>query len=367
MRNSRTTSLIWTWHVETPHERADLAILNALEARQGSFLDPMESILDPMESVCPSLPTRSQLKKLFELGQITLDGKVAKANSKLKSGMQVRVTFPPPIPTELVPEERPIDLLYEDEHLLVINKPQGLTVHPSATQMQGTLVHALLHHIQDLSGIGGVLRPGIVHRIDKDTSGALVITKTDRAHQKLSEIFSRHEIERCYWALCFGSPEIRERNGIHKIESLIGRNPTDRKKMSMKVSTGRNAVTYIKKRKEFGLPNKRSFASWLEVTLETGRTHQIRVHLTGINHSILGDPVYGKPSEGQPKWQALPQEIRTIVGELPGQALHARILGFDHPISGKRLRFEAEPPAIFQRLVAALELYDRQAKALTER
>lgn len=326
--------MIWKWRSPAAAPRADLAILEALESQT---------------------ITRSQLKRLIDGEKVTLNGKPIKANIRLKEGDEIQIDFPAPEPSELVPEDRPLEILFEDEHLLVVNKPPGLTVHPSPTQMKGTLVHALLHHIQDLSGIGGVLRPGIVHRIDKDTSGALVITKTDAAHVKLAEVFSKHDIERCYWALCYGAPPFSK--SPKKIESLIGRNPNDRKKMSMTVKTGRSAITYYSCLKEYSIPQKKPFASWLNITLETGRTHQIRVHLTGEGYSILGDPVYGTPTQNHPKWQALPNSIRTSVQTLPGQALHARVLGFTHPITKQPLRFEADPPPEFKAVLEELEKF----------
>jgi len=343
--------IIWTWKVDLDPslltERGDLIIQNALSEKKGSASGPLPAI------------TRSQLKRLIEEGHVTADGVVLKAKTKLKFGTLIQILIPPPQPTDLVPEDRPLEILFEDEYLLVVNKPPGLTVHPSATQKEGTLVHALIHHIKDLSGIGGVLRPGIVHRIDKDTSGALVITKTDAVHVKLAEVFSKHDIDRCYWALCYGAPSTA--NKATKIESLIGRSPSrnskDRKKMSMHVKEGRKAISHYKVLKEFSLPSKKPFASWLEVTLETGRTHQIRVHLTGIGHSILGDPVYGTPTENQPKWQALPKSIRDATSLLPGQALHARVLGFVHPMTQEKLRFEAEPPPGFMRVLNELTAY----------
>jgi 23S rRNA pseudouridine1911/1915/1917 synthase len=224
--------------------------------------------------------------------------------------------------------------------------------------MTGTLVHGLLHQIKNLSGIGGVLRPGIVHRIDKDTSGSLVITNTDLAHTRLAATFAKHEIERRYWALCFGSPATSINGTPVKISSLIARNPNDRKKMSVDVSSGKKAVTHYTKLKNYALPQKNPFASLLEASLETGRTHQVRVHFTSIGHSILGDPTYGTPSEKQTKWIALPPEIREIVRRLPGQALHAKILGFKHPISGEQLSFDAPLPPVFQELLSALENYE---------
>lgn len=321
-------------------ERADKLILAAL-----SHLSESDGIPSPL--------TRTQLQRLIEEGHVTIDGIPIKANSKLKAGTRVQILIPPPQATELTPEDRPIEILYQDEHLAIINKPAGLTVHPSPTQMENTLVHALLHHLKDLSGIGGVLRPGIVHRLDKNTSGALVVSKTDQAHTRLVETFSKHEIDRVYWALCYGAIKDQKL----KVESLIGRSTQDRKKMSMKVSRGRHAVTYLKKLEEFSHLNKTAFASWVEATLETGRTHQVRVHLTGQGHSLLGDPTYGKPSATHSKWTSLPKEIQPLVEALPGQALHARVLGFHHPITGKKLYFEATPPVHFQQLLDGLEKY----------
>jgi 23S rRNA pseudouridine1911/1915/1917 synthase len=333
----------WLWKLEEDSaERADLAVLRAIEGDKGEW------------SGEPVSCSRSQIQRLIEEGRILADGAPLKGNAKLKAGTQVEVQFPKPRPSEILPEDRPIDVLFQDEHILVINKPPGLTVHPSNSQSEGTLVNALLHHLKtgqitDLSGIGGVMRPGIVHRIDKDTSGALVITKSDVAHRALVETFSKHDIQRRYWALCYGSPAESKR----EIKSLIGRNPKDRKKMSMEVKEGRKAVTHMVRLEEFGRP--KPFASWLELSLETGRTHQIRVHLTGIGHSLLGDPVYGTPSEKQPKWTALPHAVREAIRTMPGQALHARTLGFKHPVTGKELFFEAEPPESFKALLEALK------------
>ncbi len=345
-------SFLWTWIVPEavpeevasaqtqPWERADKAILSALESGAGKSAHPVPST------------TRSQLKRLFEENKIYLDDKPIKPNTKLKPGAKVQIEFAPPRPSELTPEDRPLEILFEDEHIVVVNKPQGLTVHPSSTQMEGTLVHALLHQIKNLSGIGGVLRPGIVHRLDKNTSGALVIGKTDVAHQRLVETFSKHAIERSYWAICYGAF-----TGPQKIESLIGRNPSDRKKMSMKVKRGRKAISYVKSLETYQNQNGTPFGSWLEVTLETGRTHQIRVHLTGSGHSIMGDALYGQPSSKHSKWLTLPDEIKQAVAELPGQALHARTLGFEHPVEKRYLRFCAEPPKQFQSLLRLLKEY----------
>ena len=335
---------VWTWKIDVESGRSDQVLLQAIQSGKGSWTGESREV------------SRSFLKRLMEDERVRVSGITIKPSDKLKLGAIVTVEFPPAAPTELVPEDRQLEILFEDESLVVINKPQGLTVHPSSSQKEGTLVHALLFHIKDLSGIGGVLRPGIVHRIDKDTSGALVITKTDKAHQKLSEIFSRHEIQREYWALCYGAPT--QQGEWTKIESLIGRHPTDRKRMSMKVKEGRKAVTYFQKISEFGVPRAKPFASWLRVKLETGRTHQVRVHLTGLGHSILGDPVYGVPTERQPKWLAIPKEIQGVIREVPGQMLHARVLGFKHPISGKDLLFEAPVSPAFEKVLSALKKYD---------
>jgi 23S rRNA pseudouridine1911/1915/1917 synthase len=337
-------SSLWSWIVpEDPRitqERADLALIKAAE----------------LQVCAPLTLTRTQLKKLFEEQKVKQNGIPLKANSKLRPGL-LEITLDPPQSLEIEPEDIPLDILYEDEFILVVNKPPGLTVHPSQTQRTGTLVHALLHHIRDLSGIGGVLRPGIVHRIDKDTSGALVITKTDQAHTELAQTFARHDIQRTYWALCYGSPSLPHRNTPLKIESLLGRHPTDRKKMSMQVKEGRKAVTYVKKLEEFALSHKKPFASWIEATLETGRTHQVRVHLTGLGHSLLGDPVYGTPTDRSTKWLALPESVRTAVEHLPGQALHARTLGFKHPITGQPLHFEAKLPEAYEDLLHTLKKF----------
>lgn len=299
----------------------------------------------------PVSVSRSSLKRLFENESVQANGKPLKASAFLRAGTRIGVRFPEPERSQVQPEARELEVLHEDEHLLIINKPPGLTVHPSPTKLQGTLVGALLHRGGSLSQVGGPLRPGIVHRLDKDTSGALAITKTDECHRKLVEVFARHDIERVYWALCYGTPERRE----GKIESTLGRNPTDRKKMAMNVKGGRAAVTHYRRLKEYGDSKKKPFASWLELTLETGRTHQIRVHLTGLGNSVLGDPVYGTPSERQPKWLALPEAIQAAVKALPGQALHARVLGFTHPMSGQKIHVTAEPPAPFASLFRQLE------------
>ncbi len=295
------------------------------------------------------LLSRSQVQKLIEQGLILVNGLSIRAKDRITEGATIELTLPPPGEISLQPENIPLEILFEDPHLIVVNKAPGLTVHPSETQKSGTLVNALLHHIKDLSGIGGKLRPGIVHRIDKDTSGAIVISKTDEAHAGLSRLFSTHTIERRYWALCFGSPRWE---GEFRFHSRIGRNPNDRKKMAVLSEGGREAVSRFTLLKSFQIEGKNPFSSWIEARLETGRTHQVRVHLNHLGHSLLGDPAYGTPSENQPKWKALPETVRSTTRALGGQALHARILGFRHPITGEDLRFEAP---LFPRMQALLD------------
>jgi 23S rRNA pseudouridine1911/1915/1917 synthase len=340
--------LRWTWLVSAELAgRADRAIAAALEGDLGHWEHAGK----------PPRMSRSQVQRLIDEGAVTIQGAIVRASTKLSAGAVVRVEVPEPKPLSLAPENLPIEILYQDEHLLVVNKPAGLTVHPSATQPEGTLVHRLLHHVKDLSGIGGALRPGIVHRLDKDTSGALLVTKTDAAHAKMVDVFSRHAIERRYWALVYGSPDTGAPGKARVIESTIGRALNDRKKMAMDVKGGRRAVTRVRRIEEYAVEGKAPFAAWVECELETGRTHQVRVHLTGIHHSLLGDPVYGVPSGRAGKWAALPRSVQQAVEAMPGQALHARVLGFEHPVTGAKLRFEAEPPAAFRALHEALRRY----------
>jgi len=331
----------WTTDSDAAQVRSDVTLLRALAGAQGAWEGE------------PVACSRNRIQKLMEEGRITANGVPLRGSEKLAPGTRIEARFPVPRSSELIPLDAPLEILFQDEHLVVVNKPPGITVHPSETQADGTLVHMLLHHVKDLSGIGGELRPGIVHRIDKDTSGALVITKTDAAHRSLAETFAKHDIERTYWAFCYGAPEAPE----GKLDTLIGRNPADRKKMSVDVKEGRRAVTHWRRLEEYGSLKTRAFASLIQATLETGRTHQVRAHLTSLGHSLLGDPAYGVPSDRHTKWLALPPEVREAVNGLPGQALHARVLGFAHPITGEKLRFEAEPPAGLRALMAALGRY----------
>ena len=333
---------IWRWTVTADaSERADRFLLLTLEAGEGDW-DAEDA--DPDDESTRAF-SRSQIQRLIESGQVTANGRPIESKAKLQAGAQVEIRFPDPAPSTLVPLNIPLETLYADAHLLIINKPAGLTVHPSPTQPQGTLVNALVARPEPLAPAGGVQRPGIVHRIDKDTSGALVVARTDEAYHGLVKLFSRHEIERTYWALVYGVPN----DATGRIATTLGRSPSDRKRMAVGVKGGKDAVTHYKVTERYG-----KFAAAVELRLETGRTHQIRVHLTSLGHSLLADPVYGTPGPSQAKWKSLPDPVQAALAHLPGQALHARSLGFVHPVTGARVSVTAEPPAEFSALQRAL-------------
>lgn len=272
--------------------------------------------------------SRSHIQKLIKDQMVEVNGKPVKANYRLCFDDQINVSIPELKEPEIVAEDIPLDILYEDEDLIIVNKPKGMVVHPAPGHYSGTLVNALMFHCGDrLSGINGVTRPGIVHRIDMDTTGSLVICKNDLAHQCLSEQLKMHSIKRIYVAIVHGN--IRQDEGV--VNASIGRHPTDRKKMSTKARNGRDAVTHYKVLERFG-----SY-TYIQCELETGRTHQIRVHMASIGHPILGDSVYG-PS-------------KCPVKGLQGQTLHARTLGIIHPRTGEYLEVEAPLPPYFIRLL----------------
>jgi 23S rRNA pseudouridine1911/1915/1917 synthase len=291
--------------------------------------------------------SRARVQALIAQGRVSREGApVADASGKAQAG-EYRLEIPPPEAAEPLPEAIPLKVLFEDAHLIVVDKPAGMAVHPAPGTPSGTLVNALLHHAgASLSGIGGVARPGIVHRIDKDTSGIVVVAKTDAAHQGLSALFAAHDIERVYVALTRGAP----RTGRGTIEGAIGRSSADRKKMALVKSGGRHATTHYAVERTFG-PTERPLAARVACTLETGRTHQIRVHLASVGAPCLGDPAYGS---GPPA-----EKVRAAMAEagLRRQALHAAVLGFRHPVTGETLRFESPLPpdmATLETLLARL-------------
>lgn len=283
--------------------------------------------------------SRERIKALLNEGRITLGGAAAgSASLKLAAGTAFRIAVPDAIPAEAAAQDIPLVIAFEDEHLIVVDKPAGLVVHPAAGNLDGTLVNALLHHCRgQLSGIGGVARPGIVHRIDKDTSGLLVVAKSDTAHEGLAKQFADHSIERAYLAVTSGQPA----PPAGTIRGNLGRSSTNRKKMALVgEGRGKHAVTHYATQERF------AGAALVECRLETGRTHQLRVHLASIGHPLLGDPVYGRS----------PARLRPLLASLgfQRQALHAAELGFNHPVTGELLRFVNELPADMQHLLVEL-------------
>ncbi len=282
--------------------------------------------------------SRSSAARLIEGGEVTVGGRAVAKKYLLKAGELVEVTLPEPEAYEAVAEDIPLDIIYEDGDIIVINKPKGMVVHPAPGNYTGTLVNALLYHCRDsLSGIGGVMRPGIVHRIDKDTTGLLVVAKNDMAHAALSEELSYHGIEREYHALCRGG----FKSDAGTVDLPIGRHPVDRKKMAVLVgdASARNAVTHYEVIEGF------SDVSYLKLRLETGRTHQIRVHMAHLGHALLGDEVY---ASGKIRFEKQHAPL------LNGQALHAKRLSLTHPRTGERMTFECDLPQEFQRLLEIL-------------
>ncbi|MBE7051284.1 MAG: RluA family pseudouridine synthase [Ruminococcaceae bacterium] len=274
--------------------------------------------------------TRATVQRLIENGGITVNGKPTKNNYKLKSGDIIEIEPEEPQDANIEAENIELDIVYEDDSLLVVNKPQGMVVHPAPGNYSGTLVNALMYHCKDnLSGINGVMRPGIVHRIDKDTSGLLLVAKTDEAHHSLSEQIQNKTVRREYICVCEGV--VKPKKGI--VDAPIGRDPSNRLKMAVTPLNSKNALTHFEVVEQF------ESAALVKCVLETGRTHQIRVHMQYIGHPVMGDPLYA----------------RSNPMNLSGQALHARIIGFNHPVTGEYMEFNVNPPEEFNGLVSKLQ------------
>lgn len=293
------------------------------EERKGTRLDVVLSLVIEEAS-------RSHLQKLIDIGRVEVNGAIASSKKyKVKTGDAIKITIPEPVHLNVIPEDIPIEIIYEDEDVLVVNKPKGMVVHPAAGNYTGTLVNAILYHCRSLSSINGVIRPGIVHRIDKDTSGLLMIAKNDTAHRSLAEQLAAHSITRAYRAIVYHNFQLDEGT----VNAPVGRDPKNRLKMAVTQLNSKEAVTHYKVLQRFG-----SF-TYIEARLETGRTHQIRVHMAHINHPLLGDAVYG------PKKMILGVET---------QMLHAKLLGFHHPKTGKYMEFDSPLPQEFINVIKKL-------------
>ncbi len=294
---------------------------------------------------CRNLPlSRSQIKKAAEAGRITINGAPARAGRRLKAGDEIAFDQPPVAGYDVLPEDIPLAVVYEDSSLLVVDKPAGIVVHPAAGNYRGTLVNALLFHCQDISGIGGVLRPGIVHRLDKGTSGLLVVAKSDEAHRGLAAQFKEHEVKKTYQALVCG--HVKKDEGV--IELPVGRDTVDRKKMSTRSRRGREALTRWSVSRRYGA------VTLLDVDIETGRTHQIRVHLAALGYPVVGDSVYGGTKRAKIVADTVVRE-KLRAAERP--LLHSSRLAFTHPVTGKHVNFSSPLPEDMAELCDFLESY----------
>ncbi len=307
--------------------------------------------------------SRSRLAKLIAQGEVSVNEKVVTdLKAKVSEGDQIEVIVPQASDLDIAAQDIPLEIIYEDDDLIVVNKPVGMVVHPAPGAPDGTLVNALMFHCgESLSGIGGEKRPGIVHRIDKDTSGLLVVAKSDEAHQGLAKQFEKHSVERKYTALVYGVPNVMdprlrgvkgvgfEGSNIIRITTLLGRHKADRQKQAVSFHDGRHAVTRARILESFGEPEQLSL---IECWLETGRTHQIRVHMAHAGHGLIGDQTYGGKRKLSHK--AISQSGRDQIASFPRQALHATVLGFIHPITKEKIRFEAPLPEDMQNLLSIL-------------
>ncbi|WP_377188662.1 RluA family pseudouridine synthase [Ruegeria meonggei] len=307
--------------------------------------------------------SRTRLARLIEEGAVRINGtELRDPRAKVVEGAKVTVTVAEAEDSHIGPEDIPLQVVYEDADLIVINKPAGMVVHPAPGSPNGTLVNALLHHCgDDLSGVGGVKRPGIVHRIDKETSGLLVVAKSDAAHHGLAAQFEAHSVERYYRAICYGVPDANdprlrgvkgvsfEPGNIMRLTTQLARHKTDRQRQAVLFHGGRHAVTRSRVVETFGTP---AGVTLIECWLETGRTHQIRVHMAHAGHGLVGDPVYGGKRKLAAK--AFSTDASDAVRSFPRQALHAAVLGFQHPVTGENLRFEADLPKDMENLIEQL-------------
>ncbi|WP_246116702.1 RluA family pseudouridine synthase [Denitrobaculum tricleocarpae] len=317
--------------------------------RHAILVDPADKRERVDRLLVKNLPTlsRSRLQGLITTGQLSVDGKtIDNPAFRVKPGQKLLLEVPPAVAAEPEAQQIDLDIVFEDPYLIVIDKPAGMVVHPAPGNLDGTLVNALIGHCgESLKGIGGVRRPGIVHRLDKDTSGLIVAAKTEAVHQALTELFAARDIERAYQAVIWGAPSPAK----GEIEGNIGRSPRNRKKMAVVRRGGKSALTRYQTLKSYA----QGAVSLIECRLMTGRTHQIRVHLTEKGHPLVGDPVYGRVSDA--KLQRLPPDARLAFRDFRRQALHARILGFKHPITGKTLKFESKLPPDIKELISSLE------------
>ena len=308
------------------------AIMNQSQRREYSVGSDEKGLrLDLFLSRRDPFLSRSQVQKLIERGAVRVADHPAKAGQRLREGETVHCEIPPVADYDVLPEDIPLPVIYEDESILVVDKPTGMVVHPAAGHHQGTMVNAILFHCRDLSGIGGVLRPGIVHRLDKDTSGLMIVAKSDRAHQGLTDQFRKRQIQKTYQALVYGNMKVDQ--GF--IDLPVGRHPVDRKKMSTCSRRGKEAMTHWRVCERYGE------ATLLHLNIETGRTHQIRVHLNAIGHPVVGDSVYG----GTKRVHTIGDPVlRSALKGIKRQALHAAHLCFNHPITGNLMTFSSSLP-----------------------